>query len=94
MKHSLSNTHCILPQIIISVANLNSCLEKILTHAEIKELDTFVQSLLNDLDGKVLVLQSLSPPDLITENSQGIDMNKRCSVIKYSTAQDDGDPDS
>lgn len=80
----------------MSVTHLNSsCAKNIITHAEIQELDTFLQSLLHELDEKVSVLQSqsLSPPRSNHSSSQDIDSNTSCSVIKYSTVQDSDNPD-
>ena len=65
----------------------------VISQAEINELDNFLASLLNDLDEKVAVLQSQSPPRSNNISSQDMDSEICRSIIKYSTVQDDGDPD-
>ena len=60
---------------------------------EIKELDNYLQSLLNDLDNKVAVLQSQSPPRSNNTSSQEkVHETTSSSRIQYSAAQDDFDP--
>ena len=72
----------------------NSYNKEIISKAEIEELDNYLTNLLHNLDEKVAVLESLSPPRSNNKSSQDIASDHDCSnIIQYSVEQDVCDPD-
>ena len=66
----------------------------IISQSEIEELDDFLKSLLNDIDKKVAILESQSPPRSNNPSLQdNIDNVRSSSKIPYHSFQDQTEPD-
>ena len=78
----------------MSILEKSSNKTVVISSAEIKELDDYLTSLLNNLDEKVAKLELLSPPRSNNCSSQEIASDPDCSnTIEYLAVQDTCDPD-